>query len=191
MPPKVPTMPPQPIVAPAAEMATETPFPKTDGESSSKKNKTKKRKNQRKKLKKASQQQQQEVQKQAGLGAPSAFGTANTTVVAAGVKKGGLGGGGGPGSEGDEEQSSGSSDSFTTSTEGSSPPGGATAAAAAARIGRDPLRLGSPEDIALLASVGLGPNQKQQEVRTHVCVLGAWRGFLNLRLVVVSSAGMV
>ena len=70
--------------------------------------------------------------------------------------------------DGDHQGSSDSSDSSTTSRTGSSPGGGATVVdTAAAGAGRDPLRLGNPDDMAILDSVGLGPNQKEH-VRTVV-----------------------
>ena len=170
---------PSPIVAPPAEMATGVSFPTTGSQSSSNK-KTKKRKKQRKKQKK--QQLQQLAGPSGGGGCDrdsasnvSAFGTARpmaaaTDARAAAVKGGSRRRGGGsetPG-DGDHQGSSDSSDSSTTSRTGSSPGGGATVVdTAAAGAGRDRLRLGNPEDVAILDSVGLGPNQKEH-VRTVV-----------------------
>ena len=89
------------------------------------------------------------------------------------------GGGAGRGSdfssEGDELGFSGSSNTSTASTTGSPAGGGTPAAAAAAAIaagdGKDPLRLGNPNDMAVLASVGLGPKPNEQEVRTFFLAL--------------------
>ena len=169
---------PSPIVAPPAEMATGVSFPTTGSQSSSNK-KTKKRKKQRKKQKK---QQLQQLAGPSGGGGwdrdsastVSAFGTARpmataTDARAAAVKGGRRRGGGNetPG-DGDHEGSSDSSDSSTTSRTGNSPGGGATVVdTAAAGAGRDTLRLGNPDDMAILDSVGLGPNQKEH-VRTVV-----------------------